>query len=186
MVGASFGGRKAIATLLAGLPSRFPLPLAIVQHRGRGSGDSLLPLFRTQSALPVSEVQDKAPILGSHVYLAPPDYHLLVDREHFALSTEAPVSYSRPSIEVLFDSASASFEAGVIGVVLTCASRDGVRGAVKIKERGGILIVQDPDTAESDVLPRAVLEATNVDYVLPLAEISAELVRLCGQNGNLG
>lgn len=179
VVGASLGGLDALSLLLSGLPSQFQVPLAIVQHRQAAPKDPMIHHLQTKTALLIREVEDKDLILSSCVYVGPAGYHLLVERGCFSLSTDAPVSYSRPSIDVLFDSASVSYGAQTIGVVLTCSSKDGVEGAVKIKERGGILLVQDPKTTQSDVLPRAVIETTNTDSILPLSELSKELVRIC-------
>ncbi len=144
--------------------------------------DSLLPLLNQKSRLPVEEVQDKAVIQNSRVYLAPADYHLLVDTDHFALSVDPPVRYSRPSIDVLFETAAYAFQSEVLGVILTGANRDGAQGAQHIKKRGGRILVQDPATAYSAVMPRATLNAVQADWVLPLGEIAPFLVRLAGEN----
>lgn len=179
VVGTSLGGLYALKTLLAGLPQSFPLPMAIVQHRSRDGGSHLGLLLQEVCRLSILEAEDKAPIIPGQVYLAPADYHLLVERGHFALSTEAPVSYSRPSIDVLFESAALAYQERLIGVVLTGANQDGACGAVEIKKRGGWVIVQEPATAESAIMPRAAIAATNVDKVLRLEEIPACLVNLC-------
>jgi len=175
VVGVSSGGLHALQTLLAGLPGDFPWPLAVVQHRTLDADDTLARLLQTRTVLPVTDVLDKEPIQPGHVYLAPPDYHLLVEAGWFALSKDAPVSYSRPSIDVLFESAADVYGAGVIGVVLTGASADGARGAARIKACGGCVVVQDPDTAECSVMPCAALAATAVDGVLKLEAIAGWL-----------
>lgn len=185
VVGTSLGGLAALEQLLAGLPSRFPWPVVIVQHRSRYSESTLADLLQRHTALRVREPVDKEELQPGHAYLAPADYHLLIDGRHLALSTEAPVLYARPSIDVLFESAAESFGAAVVGVALTSASADGARGAARIKARGGRLVVQAPETAECPVLPRAVLAATPVDHVLPLEAIAPFLVSLChGDYGN--
>jgi two-component system chemotaxis response regulator CheB len=180
VVGASLGGMSALETLLKGLPGNFPLPIAIVQHRSAESGQMLSMSLRKQSALRISEPQDKEAILPGQVYIAPADYHLLVDEGSFSLSTEGPVSYARPSIDVLFESASDAYGERVIGVILTGSNQDGAYGAARIKERGGYLIVQQPDTSESAVMPKATLTSAVVDRILPLREIAPCLVRLIG------
>ncbi len=178
VVGTSLGGFEASKVLLAGIPPDFPLPLALVQHQSESAGGDLVALLARYSILPIREPDDKQPILPGAVYLAPVGYHLLVEPGTFALSTEGPVMHARPSIDVLFESAAEAYGSGVIGVVLTSSSRDGAAGAVKVKQRGGYLVVQDPATAESRVLPEAVLASTRPDRVLPLPEIAPTLVSL--------
>jgi two-component system chemotaxis response regulator CheB len=176
VVGGSLGGFQAVKQLLRGLPAEFPLPLVLALHRSSGLGDTLTGLLQQHSALPVLEAEDKEPLLPGQVYLAPAGYHLLVEPESLALSTEAPVLYARPSIDVLFESAAESHRSGVIGVALTSSSQDGAAGLASIKRHGGLAVVQDPATAESPVLPRAALAATAVDRVLPLELIAPFLV----------
>jgi two-component system, chemotaxis family, protein-glutamate methylesterase/glutaminase len=146
--------------------------VAIGQHRHEDADDALCAALQRHSALPLREAEDKEAILPGRVYVAPAGYHLLVEEGRFALSTEAPVSYARPCIDVLFESAADVYAAGVIGVILTGASKDGAHGAAKIKAHGGFVVVQDPRTAESPVMPEAAIAATNVDRILPLAEIA--------------
>jgi len=184
VVGASAGGLRALQVLLEGLPKDFTVPVLIVQHRHQSSEDSFCALLQKHSLLPVSEAEDKAPLVSGHVYVAPAGYHLLVDSEGLALSTEGPVNHSRPSIDVLFDAAAYAFGAGVIAVILTGSTEDGARGGAAIKARGGVVLVQDPATAESEAMPAAVAAATQVDKVLPLSEIPPALVALCHAQGD--
>lgn len=177
VIGASLGGLKALVAILSKLPANFPLPVAIVQHRTRENGDSLRATLQVISNLVLEEPDDKAEIRPGRVYLAPPNYHLLVEKGHFALSTDSPVEYSRPSIDVLFESAALAYGASLIGVVLTGANRDGARGARVIKDCGGYVIVQDPLTAESPTMPEAALALAEADQVLALEEIGNALVR---------
>jgi two-component system chemotaxis response regulator CheB len=179
VVGTSMGGLRALKVLLGDLPGDFPVPVVIVQHRSADSPSTLGAHMQEYTALPVSEVEDKEMIQPGRVYLAPADYHILVDVGAFALSTEAPVAYARPSIDVLFESAADVYAEGVVGIILTGASQDGAQGLAKIKQRGGIALVQAPETAECPVMPAAALEATPVDQVLPLAEIGPFLAQLC-------
>lgn len=179
VVGASLGGLHAVSTLLAALPATFPLPLVIVQHRGREADDSLITVLKRASTLPVIEAQDKQLLESGAVYLAPADYHLLIERGSLALSTEAPVLHARPAIDVLFETAADAYAERVIGVVLTGASADGAQGLAAIKARGGCAVVQEPADAECSVMPQAALAAAPVDHVLPLAEIAPLLIRLC-------
>ena len=178
VIGASQGGLRALQTLLAGLPGRFPWPVAIVLHRAIDADSGLAELLQKHSALPVSDALDKQSLLPGHVFLAPPDYHLLVDRDALALSTEAPDACARPSINLLFESAADACGAQTIAVVLTGASDDGARGAARVKAAGGRVIIEDPATAESSVMPAAALAAPTADHVLPVAGIAKLLAEL--------
>jgi two-component system, chemotaxis family, protein-glutamate methylesterase/glutaminase len=174
------GGMTALETILGSLSKDFPVPIVVVQHRYRTSDGSLPAFFRRHTELAVVDALDKQWIAPGHVYLAPADYHLLVDPEgELSLSVDERVEYSRPSIDVLFESAADAFASGVIGVVLTGANADGAHGAKRIKQRGGFVLVQDPETAESPAMPRAALAATRVDRILPLDRIGPFLVELC-------
>jgi two-component system, chemotaxis family, protein-glutamate methylesterase/glutaminase len=177
VVGTSLGGMHALETILGGLAADFALPIAIVQHRGveLDPHSQLTRMLQMHCALPVFEANDKMPMTGGRIYLAPADYHLLVDEGRFALSIDERVRYARPAIDVLFESAADSYRESVLGVVLTGASVDGAHGAACIKRRGGSVIAQDPATAESPVMPQAAITAGAVDRVLPLGEIAAFL-----------
>jgi two-component system chemotaxis response regulator CheB len=175
VVGTSLGGMRALEILLGGLSSDFALPIAIVQHRSaqwEGQKSQLAALLQAHCALPVVEAGDKEPLAGGHVYLAPADYHLLVDDGALALSVDARVLHSRPSIDVLFESAAEAYRDGVLAVLLTGANADGTAGAKRIKQKGGRVIVQDPAQAESPIMPQAAITAGVVDQVLPLEEIA--------------
>jgi two-component system chemotaxis response regulator CheB len=169
---------ELIVILLSGLPKDFPLAIAIAQHRQRNAGDLLCDLLQRHSVLPVLEVEDKVAIAPGYVYLAPADYHLLVEPGNFALSIEAPVMYSRPSIDLLFESAADAYTDRAIGVILTGANKDGSQGLASLKRRGGLAIVQEPSEAESSSMPTAAIAATQVDYILPLTKISSCLINL--------
>lgn len=181
VIGTSWGGLQAIEILLSGLPKDFPIAIAIAQHRQRNAGDLLCDLLQRHSVLPVLEVEDKVAIAPRHVYLAPADYHLLVEPGNFALSIEAPVLYSRPSIDLLFESAADAYTDRAIGVILTGANKDGAQGLATLKRRGGLAIVQEPSEAESSSMPTAAIAATQVDYILPLTKISSCLVNLANK-----
>jgi two-component system chemotaxis response regulator CheB len=178
VVGTSLGGLHALEVVLRGLAPDFPLPIAVVQHRSaewEGQQSQLALLLQLHSALPVVEASDKDPLDGGRVFLAPPDYHLLVDDGCFALSTDARVCHSRPSIDVLFESAAEVYREGVLAVLMTGASADGTVGAMRIKRRGGRVIAQDPRTAESGIMPQSAISVGVVDSVLPLDEIAPYL-----------
>jgi len=189
VVGTSLGGLQALQILLSSLPKSFPLPVAIVQHRHKDSKDSLSVFLQGYCPLPLTEAEDKDAIIPGRVYLAPPDYHLLVEEGHFALSTEAAVCHARPSIDVLFESAADAYAQGVIGVILTGASHDGSQGLLKIQSQGGLAIIEEPTTAQSPTMPKAALAALQQQrssntvvtayWILPLRDIAPFLVNLC-------
>jgi two-component system chemotaxis response regulator CheB len=172
VVGTSTGGLAAMQVLLKGLAEEFPWPLVVVQHRSKEPGGELCKFLRRCCRRGVSEPEDKEPMTAGHVYLAPPDYHLLIEKGNFALSTEAPVYFARPSIDVLFESAADAYGGGVVGVVLTGANGDGARGLARIKAAGGLTVVQDPASARAPEMPRAALDAVAADRILPLEEIA--------------
>jgi two-component system chemotaxis response regulator CheB len=175
VVGCSLGGFNALQVILRALQRDFPLPVAIVQHRAVDSAERLAPALQELTALPVREVDDKEAIVPGCIYVAPPDYHLLVDVGRFALSTDGKVLMARPSIDMLFESAADAYLGRVIAVILTGASKDGAQGAIRVKRKGGVVVVQDPDTAEARVMPDATLAAVTPDRVLPLEDIAAFL-----------
>jgi two-component system, chemotaxis family, protein-glutamate methylesterase/glutaminase len=177
MIGVSAGGLGAVCTLLRRLPADFRMAIVVIQHRSKDS-DALCEVLAGCSALPVQEVMDKMPIEPAHVYLAPSDYHLLVEDGFFSLSTDAPELYSRPSIDVAFESAADSLGAGVVGVVLTGANHDGSRGLRRIVEVGGVALVQDPATAEVAVMPAAAMRAVPEAEVFSLQAMVRRLLAL--------
>lgn len=183
VVGASAGGLDAISILLAQLPPDLALPVVIAQHRAPASPDGdIARVWQRATPLRVADAEDKGPIEAGHVYIAPADYHLLVEsRQLFALSTDAPVLWARPSIDVLFESAADVFGDGVIGVVLTGASADGSQGLKAIRARGGCALVQDPATAESALMPRSAIAATTVNHILPLPDLGRIVSALAGR-----
>jgi two-component system, chemotaxis family, protein-glutamate methylesterase/glutaminase len=184
VIGCSMGGMAAMEQIFSALPADFPVPIVVAQHRYRTSGEALPSFLRRHSKLNVVDATDKQWIHPGHVYLAPADYHLLVDRDgELSLSVDAAVAYSRPSIDVLFESAADAYLAGTVAVVLTGANADGARGAKRIKDRGGFVVVQDPKTAESPEMPSAAIAAARVDRILPLNRIGPFLVELCRNSG---
>lgn len=179
VIGASSGGLQALKLILGQLPVDYPLPILIAQHISSESGDGFARLLDELCAIRVKEADEEEQILPGTVYLAPPDYHLLVEKEgKLALSADPPVSYARPSIDVLFESAAEIFGPELIGVILTGANFDGSHGLQTLKLKGGIAIVQDPAEAEARPMPLAALAATAVDYVLRLDQMARQLVQL--------
>jgi len=178
-IGASWGGLRAIETVLGALPHGFQTPIAIAQHRAVDSGSGALTrLLSLRSGLDVREAEDKEPIEAGRVYVAPSDYHLLVEPDGFSLSTEDMVQHSRPSIDVLFDSAADTYADRLVGVILTGANADGAYGLRRVKRRGGVTIAQDPETAEKREMPEAAIATGSVDHVVPLDGIGAKLAEL--------
>jgi two-component system chemotaxis response regulator CheB len=178
VVGTSWGGLAALRTLVGGLPDSFQMAVTLVQHRHKDSDHLLRALLQEGSALEVCEVEDKMPLEHGHIYVAPPDYHTLVERGYFSLSTEAPVRYSRPSIDVTFGSAADAYGHRTVGIVLTGANADGSDGLRRISERGGLAIVQDPTTAESRPMPLAAQKAVPRARTMTLDGIAAFLASL--------
>ena len=178
VVGTSWGGLAALRQLVTALPDTFALSMVVVQHRNRDSDHLLTSLLQDRTALCVSEVEDKAPVTGGTIYLAPADYHLLVEGGQFSLSTDEAVLYSRPSIDVTFTSVADAYGERAVGVVLTGANADGARGLRRIADRGGLALVQRPETAESPTMPAAALRAVPEARVLSIAEIASTLAAL--------
>ncbi len=176
VVGASWGGLDALTTLVRALPDDIVVPIVIVQHRGPDAESFLSGLLQQWTGRVVGEPEDKEPIEPGHIYVAPANYHLLVEEEYFSLTTEAPVRYSRPSIDVMFGSAAHAYGERLIGVVLTGANEDGSRGLQCVQEYGGYPIVQDPATAEVSTMPAAALTRVPTAVKLPLDDIAAHIV----------
>ena len=169
-IGASAGGVDALLTLFQGLPSPLRAPVVIVLHLPPGQDSRLVDVFAMRLRLPVEEARPHAPIQAGHVYFAPPGYHLLVEADRsFSLSCDPPVLYSRPSIDVLFESCAEALGDRLAGMLLTGANEDGARGLARIHARGGLTAVQDPAEAAHPTMPSAALRLAPADFVLPLA-----------------
>lgn len=177
VIGASLGGLKALELLLSQLPDSFPRPIVIVQHRSKDADGALSELLQRKCKAVVKEAEDKEPISPGRIYVAPPDYHLLFEEGRFCLSTEAPVRHARPSIDVTLESAAQAYGSKVIGIVLTGSNEDGAHGAALVGQRGGLVIAQDPKTAEAATMPAAAVEASG-GKVMSIPEIAGFLGRL--------
>jgi two-component system chemotaxis response regulator CheB len=184
VIGASAGGVEALLSLLPGLPADLRAAVLVVLHLPRARPSLLPGLFAPRCALPVREACDKEPAQRGAIYFAPPDYHLLVDKgPRLSLSADALVNHSRPSIDVLFESAADVYGKRLMGIILTGASSDGAAGLQAVHEAGGVCIVQSPDTAYSPSMPAAAMRRRfHPDHVLPLAGIAEHLKRL-GRGG---
>ena len=180
VIGTSLGGLNALITVLGALPPALSAPVCVVQHRAtENNGQGLAALLQEHTKRTLVEAEDKMNTRPGTVYLAPADYHLLVEeRGKLALSTEGPVLSARPSIDVLFQSAAEAYGSQLLAVLLTGASTDGANGLSTLKSRGGRVIVQDPETAESRTMPAAGIAAAPVDYVLPLGDIARYVTSL--------
>lgn len=173
VIGASAGALEALSAILPALPESFKLPIMIVVHVPPDRKSVLSELFRAKCDLLVKEAEDKEPILGGTVYFAPPDYHLLVETDKcLALSGDEPLLFSRPSIDVLFESAADAYGAGLIGIVLTGANQDGATGLRAIVEAGGTAFVQSPQGAFASAMPEAAIKSVPSALVMPLERIA--------------
>lgn len=176
-IGASSGAVEAVGAILTRLPKEFALPIFVVIHVPADRPSALADLFQSKCELPVSEAEDKEPIELAHVYLAPPDYHLMIEMDRrISLSSEEPVHYSRPAIDVLFETAADAYGAGLLGIVLTGANSDGAAGLRQIADSGGKTIVQSPDEALSPLMPTAAKEACPTANTMLLDEIADYLL----------
>lgn len=183
VMGVSSGGLEALKVLVPGLRPDFGAPVLIVQHLSAQADSYLITRLGEVSGLTVKEAEDKEILQAGVVYLAPPDYHLMVEADgSLTLSVDPKVNFSRPSVDVLFETASDAFADRLVGVILTGASQDGAKGLARIKRRGGMAIVQSPESAQADAMPRAAIKSTSVDHVLPLQEISPFLNKLIGSS----
>ncbi len=178
-IGASAGGVDVIGTLLAALPADFPAAVAIVLHIPPDR-DSLLPtLFASRCALPVKEVEDKEPIEPGNVYFAAPDYHMLVEPDRsFALSQDEAVNFSRPAIDLLFESAAIAYREQLLAIVLTGGSADGAQGLQTVRQMGGRGWVQDPASADATAMPSCAIERAGADLVTGPAALARSLAAL--------
>ncbi|MEO8181711.1 MAG: chemotaxis protein CheB [Deltaproteobacteria bacterium] len=179
VVGGSAGALDALSQILPAIPARFPIPIALVLHVHPNRPSYLAQVLGARCSLTVKEAEDKEPIAPATLYVAPPNYHLLVEqRGCFSLCVDDPVLFSRPAIDVLFESAADAFGPGLVGLLLTGGSEDGARGLAEIKRKGGLTVVQAPSTASVPTMPEAALRLSAIDHVLPVTEIGPFLARL--------
>lgn len=179
VIGVSSGGMKAMKTILPALPQPFLLPIIIVQHISPHSDSTWINILNKECSIAVKEADEKEEIVSNTIYFAPPNYHLLIERDKtFSLSIDERVNYARPSIDVLFESASDAYKDNLIGIILTGSNHDGSEGLKKIKMYGGLAIVEDPNTAESAYMPSSAIERTSIDYILPLNGIIKLLIEI--------
>lgn len=183
VIGVSTGGVSALKIVLGGLPADFPIPVLVTTHITPDADDGLAVLLNTLCAIRVKEADEQETIAPGTVYLAPANYHLLVELGGIlALSIDPPVNFARPSVDVLFESAADVYGASLIGVIMTGAGYDGSKGLFKIKQHRGTTIVQDPADAEMDSMPCSALQLHKADHVVRVTEIPGLLVRLVKGN----
>lgn len=181
VIGASFGGMEAIRNLLVKLPENFELPIIIVLHIGSNKINAYLSQLNHKINRKVKEAEEKEPISRKTVYFAPPNYHLQIESDFtFSLSTDPKINFSRPSIDVLFETAAWTFKDKLIGVLLTGSNNDGAAGLFTIKKYGGITLVENPETAMANSMPRAALELFKPDDVLDIEKIAEKIAEIPG------
>lgn len=185
-MGTSWGGLSALRNLLGNLPRDFLIPIVLVQHRSKDSDRLLSQLLQDATDLKVCEVEDKDVLCPGTVHVAPANYHVLIESGYLSLTTEEPIRFSRPSIDVMFTSAADAYGIGAIGVVLTGANEDGARGLADIAKRGGRALVQDPKTAEIPIMPEAAIRAVPTAERLPLQDLARRLTQLAKPEVKLG
>lgn len=177
VIGTSAGGLSALRIILEQLPKGFPLPVLIVQHISADSEDFWIKNLNAQCNIQVKEAEEKEEVTKGNAYIAPPDYHILLEHDHtITISQEEKVNFSRPSIDVLFETASDVYKDKLMGIVLTGASKDGATGLKKIKSKGGITVVEHPASAEFNLMPTEAIRASKPDHILSLQQIADLLI----------
>jgi len=179
VIGTSIGGLHAISTLLEEIPANYPLPIIIVQHRSKTPRDLLEEILQIKTKVKVKQADEKEEIENGVVYIAPPDYHLLIENNKtFSLTVDELDSFSRPSINVLFESAASVYKEKLIGIILTGANNDGSQGVQAIYKNNGLVIVQDPDEAKCCIMPIAAINTKAVNHILTLPKIQKFLLKI--------
>jgi two-component system chemotaxis response regulator CheB len=181
VIGVSAGGLSALSNILEKLPADFPVPIIVVQHRARDERTLLEEVLQTKCKIIIKQADEKEKIQAGKVYFAPPDYHLLIESDYtFSLTYDAPVNYSRPSIDVLFETAATVFKDKLVAIILTGASNDGAQGIKEVKEHGGLTIAQNPETAAYPYMPQAAINRQGVQLILELDKITNFLLNIRG------
>lgn len=174
VVGGSAGSLEVILNMIRAIPARPNAVFIFIIHRKNDKDSNLESLFSYKTELPVREVEDKDPILPNHMYIAPPDYHLLIETEdNFSLDSSEKIHFSRPSIDVTFESVAEAFGPRVVGILLSGANADGAQGLLRIKQRGGLAIVQDPEDSEIGFMPQQAINIGAHDKVLNINNLIA-------------
>ncbi|MCK4957577.1 MAG: chemotaxis protein CheB [Candidatus Cloacimonetes bacterium] len=178
VIGVSAGGMEALSKLLPSFPKNFPLPIVIIQHLHKNCTGYYIEYYNEKCALFVKEAKHYEKIEAGNIYFAPPDYHLLIEENKtLSLTIDEKVNYSRPSIDVLFESAAEVFQEKLIGIILTGANSDGTEGMKIIKQNGGLTIAQNPLEAEFPIMPQSAIDSGSIDLILTLQEMTIEFSR---------
>jgi two-component system, chemotaxis family, protein-glutamate methylesterase/glutaminase len=179
VIGASAGAFEALGKILPQLPRDFTPAVIIVIHLPPDQPNQLPELFQPRCVLPIKEAEDKEPVSSRKIYFAPSGYHLMIERDQsFSLDLDEPVNFSRPSIDVLFESAADAYEQNLMGVILTGANEDGAAGLRKIREKGGQCLVQEPSTSEGQMMPCAAIKAADPQWIKTIDQIGPFLAGL--------
>jgi two-component system chemotaxis response regulator CheB len=183
VIGVSSGGLKALKLIFSALPSDFAVPVIVVQHIGPRSENSWIKLLSDSCNIPIKEADEKEKIGAGNIYVAPSNYHLMVEKDKtFSLTIDERVNFARPSIDVLFESAAEAYKEKLIGIILTGSNNDGTKGVKRIKECEGLVIVQDPATAESSFMPASAIAAVQPDYIQALDQIGELIIKITLNN----
>lgn len=179
VIGTSAGGLQVLKTLFESIPGNYDAAFIVVQHIGPRSDGWWINFLNDNSQLTIQEAEEKQEIKKGHVYIAPPNYHLLVEKNRtFSLTIDERVNFARPSVDVLFESAAEVYQNRLIGIIMTGSNNDGAYGLKEIKKAGGLTIVQDPKEAEWPGMPEAAIQNVVPHYILPLNKISKLLLEL--------
>ncbi len=183
VIGVSSGGMNALKYLFSELPADYLIPIIIVQHVSAHSDNEWIKTLNNTSNLNIKEADEKEKIETGNVYIAPANYHLMLEKDKtFSLTIDERVNFARPSIDVMFESAAEAFQKKLIGIVLTGSNSDGAKGIKRISELGGLAIIQDPETAESPTMPSSAIAAVQPDYILSLEKIVQLLIKITQPN----
>lgn len=179
VIGTSAGGLHVLSTILEALPIDFPLPIIVVQHRSKEERTLLEEILSQKCKIKIKQADEKEKIKSGIVYFAPPDYHLLIERNRcFSLSSDERVNYSRPSIDVLFETAAYVYKDKLLAIILTGANHDGAAGIAKVRKQGGTTIAQNPEDALYPAMPKAAINTACVQHIFELDKIQAFLLKI--------
>ena len=182
VIGVSSGGMSALKIIFSALPADFCLPIIIVQHLGPQSDSEWIKILNSKNLIQIKEADEKEKIEKGTIYIAPPNYHLLIEKNKtLSLTIDERVNFARPSIDVLFESAAEAYKNTLIGIILTGANHDGAKGLKRIKDYGGLAVIQDPETAESAYMPRSAIAAVTPDYLGSIEGIAAFIIQIAQQ-----
>ena len=179
VIGTSAGGIPLLLNIFSTLPTSFHIPIILVQHISKANSTGYIPILEQSSQLPIIEAYDKMPITPGHIFVAPPEYHILVEEnKSLSIGLFDPVCYSRPSVDVLFESAAEVYQHECLGIILSGANADGAKGLKHIAKYKGTCIIQDPNEAEFSRMPKSAMKESKVAQILTLNNIIRVLLNL--------